>query len=221
MTERQRVASIDFDGVVFGGRIPAQMAIFKWAFMPWKYNRPFVPKFQGPPIEQRPSQVSLTSAEQKELNRHAKRKVKEGMKEFLEQLDADIKMGNTGRPNSEPMTSMTQMRLEEAGISGEFNDIRYKPEGISSDEGKYWRFVVIKQNGGKFTHYDDNAYFIKRMAPLFPEDEFVIVQDLTSSLLFSEKEMRKNPNVRRVSIDRKGKVKQQYPPLSAAKLKAA
>ena len=114
------------------------------------------------------------------------------------------------------MVSVTEIRLEEGGVKYLFDDIKFKPEGMSSDEGKYWRFVVIKKNGGRFRHYDDNAKFIKDMAPLFPDDEFVIVEDLTSGLLFSKKEMDKNPNVTRIAIDKKGKVKQIYPPLPKA-----
>jgi hypothetical protein len=56
------------------------------------------------------------------------------------------------------------------------------------------------------THYDDNARTIRRLAGALPDMRFVIVQDLTSGILFSKAEMEQYPNVARIALHKNGTI---------------
>jgi len=204
MAEKFTVASVDFDGVLFP-RIPAQLD----AFRPWTWKNPLeLPLSRSmaqtnPPIRTEP----LTKKEQHELESHAKRYVKPEVAEFVHNLPAGLKVGNTGRSNNLEMVSMTRERLEDGGILNDFSHIRFKPKGMSSDESKYWGMDNLKLLGYEdAVHYDDNALLQKRLAKLFPEMRFVVVQDLSSGVLFSKDDMAKYPNVARIGIRKSGKI---------------
>lgn len=134
------------------------------------------------------------------MDRHLERFVKPGMREFLESLRADVYFGNTGRSNNIQWVNVTERRLKLAGIYDFFKSIYYKPEGVDSDESKFWAIKSIKKQGYRVRHFDDNAYTVKQLAPHFPDDEFVIVEDLSSGILFSQGARRKQPNVSSIKL---------------------
>jgi hypothetical protein len=201
MSERNVAASMDLDGVFFS-RIPAQMDVLK----PWNYNEPltisngFIAHYQR---IARPGE--LTWHEKAEVRGHAKRKIKPEALAMLDQMDADMIIGNTGRPNNQEMVTMTEQKLEEAGVSiGEgktFEYVLFKPPGYSSDESKYWGLQELLDEGyNNVYHYDDNAATVKRLAKQLPRVKFVIVQDLSSGILFSRAEMKQYNNVARIAV---------------------
>lgn len=195
MIEKKPVASLDLDGVLFP-RIPVQLAVFQ----PWGWNKPLKPGSQIFMADRIPQDHPLSSRQRAELQGHAKRFVKPNMPEIIKRIQADIKIGNTGRPNYRGMVDMTWERLRQGEIANEFKYINFKPEGVSPDESKYWGLVELINKGYvNITHFDDNAITIKRLAKLLPLVQFVIVQDLTSGILFSKLEMRKYPNVTRTA----------------------
>lgn len=196
MPESKSAISFDFDGVLFP-RIPIQLEALK----PWNYNKPLKPKHSPIYMSDRiPQDRPLSSEEQAELRRHAKRFVKPEAAEIVRRTQADVKIGNTGRPNNLGMVNLTQDRLRQAGIQDEFKYIDFKPEGVISDESKYWGLAeLISMGYTDIVHYDDNARTVKRLALVLPKVRFVIVQDLTSGILFSRSEMKKYPNVTRIS----------------------
>lgn len=195
-TERKSAVSLDFDGVVFP-RFPMQLAVLK----PWAYNAPIMP---GEPITRvhrdSPERESLEEYSKGDFKRHAGRKVKPEAAAFVKSLHVDAIFGNTGRRNHESWIEMTRDLLEEGGIDDLFTDFYFKPEGWDSDQSKYWALEEIARMGYRFTHYDDNARTIRRLAPEFPDHRFVIVQDLTSGILFSKREMERHPNVMRIAM---------------------
>lgn len=203
MPEKRSAVSFDFDGVIFP-RIPIQLEVFK----PWNYYKLLEPKHTAICIADRiPKDRPLHPKEQAELQRHAKRLVKPEVAEIIRRILADIKIGNTGRPNHLAMVNITNARLKGGGIGHEFHYINFKPDEVSSDESKYWGLVELKGMG--FTdiiHYDDNAGTVKRLARILPDVRFIIVQDLTSGLLFSTAEMQNYPNVARIAINKNGKI---------------
>lgn len=202
MKEKPRkVASIAIDGVIFE-RFPMQMPeVFKRIFTPSKYNLSFTPRFAQAPQERWP-QEEINPKQEKEALSYGKRRVRNGAREFLIGLsneDFEI-VGNTERHNDSSMINVTKARLSMGDVSSFFKKIRFRLDGISPNESKYWFFKTLEEKGIKFCHYDDDAQFIRQMATLFPNDEFVIVENLTSGLLFSRKEMKEYRNVKRVSI---------------------
>ena len=200
--EERSTTSVDFDGVLFP-RIPAQLETLR----PWSYNSRL--KLHVPiTAENRIVQAHILSpAEESELRRHAGRDVKPEAGEMVRQIKAGLIVGNTGRPNHTEMVRLTEKKLREGRIRDRFADIAFRPEGVSSDESKYWKLVELRNAGyTDITHFDDNARTVKRLAKELPDMRFVIVQDLTSGLLFSRREMEKYPNVARIALCKNGRI---------------
>ncbi|MBI4097132.1 MAG: hypothetical protein HY428_01835 [Candidatus Levybacteria bacterium] len=211
MVERAQAVSLDLDGVVFGGRIPIQTAVFT----PWKYNRPFVPEHKQVTLADRVVMSdTLSPIEWLELQLHARRSVKPEFAAIVERMQADAIFGNTGRPNHEQMVKLTREKLQEAGIAGYFRDIYFKPDGVRSEESKYWALTELVERGFDVVHYDDNARTVKLLAGALPHVRFVIVGDLSSGLLFSRREMESYPNVARIAVHNSGRVDAVHLPTS-------
>ena len=211
MLEQRPVVSWDFDGVLFR-RFPAQTAVLN----PFAYRSPLTRK--GKPIfwlDRWSAKHSLSRREISELNRHTKRPIRPGIAGVIRRMTECMHVGNTGRPNNRPMIMHTKDRLLDAGLAGLFDHIYFKPEGVESDESKYWALVELRTIGHtNITHYDDNARTVRRLAEEFHDMRFVIVQDLTSGILFSRREMQDYPNVARVAIKESGRIEDIVVPQS-------
>lgn len=202
MHERS-VVSIDLDGVPFP-RIGIQMEVFQ----PWSYNAPITPKHSQITRNDRiPVNRPLTRKERAELDIHSGRYVKPEVAELIRSMQVDTKIGNTGRPNTLPMITMTMDRLKEGGIESELEYVLFRIDEVSSDESKYWELKELENEGyTDIVHYDDNARTQRRLARALPHIRFVIVQDLTSGILFPRWEMENFPNVARIAIHKSGKI---------------
>lgn len=211
MAERAKAVSLDLDGVVFGGKPPVQTAVFT----PWKNNRPFVPEHkQFTHADRVVKSHSLSPLEWLELQLHARRPVKPEFAAIVERMQADAIFGNTGRPNHESMVNLTREKLQEVGIAEYFEEIFFKPKGIRSDESKYWALKELVERGFDVVHYDDNARTVKLLAGALPDVRFVIVEDLSSGILFSRREMESHPNVARIAVHNSGRVDTVHLPTS-------
>ena len=200
--------SLDFDGPVFP-RFPAQLEVLR----PWNYGKPLSLHSPIRWEDRLPEERPLTRGEFNEITRHAKRAVKPEVAYLINQTDVPI-FGNTGRYNHISMVTVTLRELEKAGIRDKFVDVLFKPHGVESDEGKYWGIREMKDKGyTNIVHYDDNARTVRRLAQALHDVRFVIVQDLTSGILFSLKEMKKFPNVARIAISKNAQVEVVYMPL--------
>lgn len=130
---------------------------------------------------------------------HSIRPLKKGVKEFIESSHAD-KYGNTGRSNKKPWVEMTRRTLSRGGIFEQFEDVFFKPEGIRTIESKGAAIAELRKRYGCVRHYDDNPADVLGLARVFPDVQFIIVQDLTTGLLLSRTEMSEYPNVQRVAV---------------------
>ncbi len=130
---------------------------------------------------------------------HSIRGLKKGVKEFMESSSAD-KYGNTGRSNKRPWVEMTRKTLSRGGILEGFEDIFFKPKGFKTIESKGAAIAGLRERYEHVRHYDDNPADVLGLARVFPDVEFVIVQDLTTGLLLSRTEMSEYPNVQRVAV---------------------
>ncbi len=201
MLERKSAVSLDLDGVIFR-RTPAQQAVLQ----PWKYNSPLILNTPLAQVDRNPAdRQHLSIGEQLELKTHPHRRINLPMADTIKGLDVDLLIGNTGRPNHPDMINITEKGLREGGINVAY--INFKPEGVSSDESKYWGLVELQEMGyTDIVHYDDNARTVRRLAGALPDMRFVIVQDVTSSIIFSRKEMGKHANVARIAVRRNGDI---------------
>ncbi len=207
MTEQSRAVSLDLDGVLFR-RPPIQAeALLRYA-QPWRYNDRFVPQHpQVTPTQRVFTPRILTEREQRQLTGHAKRHVSEEGQGLVYRLHENgyAIYANTGRPSY--MEELTRGRVEQAELAGFIDSILHTPDGVSSEEGKYWGLVGLREKGfTDLTHYDDNTYTVKRLSGALPDVKFVIVQDLTTGILFSEREMKKHPNVARIALHNGGPI---------------
>jgi hypothetical protein len=193
MLKEKSAVSFDIDGVLVP-RFPFQLV----AFQLWNLNRPLKPKLKHLIYarDKTPQDRPLSFQERFIAGRSV---IPEAV-EIIDQIQADIIIGNTGRSNSSSMVNLTNEQLLRGKILNKLDYVNFKPDGMSPDESKYWALrELIGKGYTNITHYDDNARTVKRLARLLPEVKFVIVQDLTSGILFSRKEMEKFPNVTRIS----------------------
>lgn len=203
MSTHETAISYDLDGVLFP-RPPMQLEAVRF----WSYNTPLIPKHSAILRNDRtPIHRALSRGERAEVKRHIPRIVKPEMIPIVRAMNARLKVGNTGRPNYTEMVNLTNSRLSESGLLGkEIEYVLFKPDGVSSDESKFWGIIELQSLGFEVTHYDDNARTVKRLASALPNAKFVVVQDLTSDLLFSRIEMEQCPNVARVGIRKSGQI---------------
>lgn len=207
MLEQRPVVSWDFDGVLFR-RFPAQTAVFNRFAYHSSLARKDKPIFW---LDRWPTKHSLSGKEISELNRHIGRPIRPEIAGVIRRMTEHMHVGNTGRPNNRPMIMHTIERLLDAGLAGVFDHIYFKPEGVEPDESKYWALVELRTIGHtNITHYDDNARTVRRLAEELRDIRFVIVQDLTSGILFSRKEMQKFPNVARIAVRKNGEIESTY-----------
>jgi hypothetical protein len=198
MLKERSAVSFDIDGVLVKRPIRAQSVALK----PWDYNKPLSPDLKHPiyRADRTPQDHSLSFMEHRELQFITKRSVIPKATEIIESIQADIIIGNTGRSNSQEMVNLTNEQLRDGKIFDKLEYVNFKPDGVSPDESKYWTLMELQEMGyADITHYDDNAMTIRRLTLLLPKMKFVIVQDLTSGILFSRKEMKNFPNVTRIA----------------------
>lgn len=73
-----------------------------------------------------------------------------------------------------------------------------KPNGVSSVESKAVAIIELLKTHQKVVHIDDDPGTVFPLAEMFPNVEFIVVQDFSTGILFSVAERNKYPNVHRV-----------------------
>ena len=195
----ERAYSFDLDGVIFG-RIPLQTnaVIKKIIHGDSSFSSPGeIPQFNRE-LAPRSTKISTRIKEGFQIGR----RVKPGAREFirlLHETDGDDIYGNTGRKFRENCLQYTRESLEKGGVLDYFTDLFMTPEGVSGVISKAQALEQLSERYDYVTHFDDDASLVRKLSPRFPNIEFVLVQDLTSGILFSEEEMLNYPNVRRIA----------------------
>lgn len=195
---RERAESYDLDGVVIDRRpLVGQFGaigdfLLKGAIIYEPPTIPDVPRFIREAGVGSPKEAVV-------LFFHSIRAVKRGVKEFVENSGAD-KYANTGRSNKRPWVEMTSRVLSRGGILKQFEDVFFKPEGFKTIESKGAAIAELRKRYERVRHYDDNPADVLGLAKVFPDVDFVIVQDLSTGLLLSRTEMSEYPNVQRIAV---------------------
>ncbi len=198
---KENVTVYDFDGVVVE-RNPAIQPHAVWRYL-LEGNKIFQPPLEIPNVERainEDGQRSITDCLLLYLARH--RHVVNGVKEML-MARGGANYVNTGRPNKKEWIEVTEKTLRDAQIRDFFQDIYYRRPELTTMESKlavvnelYQRYPPDKY---QITCVDDNPADALPIAKAFPDVQVVVVQDLSSGILFSRVEMRDYPNVRRVA----------------------
>lgn len=193
---KEQALSLDFDGVVFD-RIP-----FQWSAIPRLVKRhpiDFSPPQEIPVLHRSTSTRRSTVTERFNRWRHSM-PVKKDMDVLIPRLfrDWDI-YGNSGRLNHFLWTEKTRLALKEAQILPYFTNIFYKPEDAKGLVSKLAAVGELRETYGRVTHVDDNPQDAIPIAIRFPDVLVVILEDRSTGLLVSMKELQKYPNVRRVA----------------------
>jgi hypothetical protein len=194
---KERAESYDLDGVVIDRRPlvgqfgAARDFVFKGAAIYEPPTIPLVPRFVNENGVSSPKEAVI-------LFFHSIRALKKGVREFIESSDAD-KYANTGRSNKRPWVNMTRKTLSNGGVLEQFEDIYFKPKGFRTIESKGAAIADLRERYARVRHYDDNPADVLGLARVFPDVEFVIVQDLSTGILLSRTELSQYPNVSRVA----------------------
>ena len=112
--------------------------------------------------------------------------------------------GSTGRPDRQPWVIATRRTLQEGGVLHYFSDIKYKPNGVSAEEGKIMHIRALLKTHQGITVVEDNSAEALAIARAFSGDRvgILLVQSLRSGrsgVLFSKGERDELPNVRRIA----------------------
>lgn len=201
MNERVVALSLDLDGVIFP-RIPVQWkALLHYAMKGRAIYQP--PKLVGfidrPPLDDPPGPI-----ERRLLAIHRRRRIPQDVVDTLSNTGGATICGNTGRPNREAWVAMTIEALLRDGALGYFEDIYFRPHGLITVESKAAVVGYLRQRYPRVIHFDDNPADALPIAACFPDVDVIIVQDLTTGLLYSRREAQRYPNVRRVASFRAG-----------------
>lgn len=185
----------DLDGVVFW-RIPAQKTGIPLLGTPnpERYAQPvaiYHPKRQI--IEQR-SLKSIFNA-----IRHAAAPVFPDVVRLIKELDNVSLYGNTGRPSEEFMIFVTTASLKFAEIFDKFDDIYFRPLGLTNVEAKASTLAGIRNqwDDDQIIVVDDNPEDLLPVAKTFPNIKFHLIRDFSTSRLLRGIDLSNDfPNVR-------------------------
>ena len=188
--------SLDLDGVVVA-RIP-----FQWSAVPRLLNRPpldFSPPTDVPIIDRTIVEQRLGLKDHINYIRHSmpvRREARQVIPELAQTMDI---YGNSGRVNTSTWVEKADAAFKRAGIKDHFKGVYFKPPGTRGLLSKMAAVTELREKYDSVTHVDDNPQDALPIARAFPDVKVVILQDLSTGLLVSMKELQQYPNVRRVA----------------------
>lgn len=192
----KEAVSLDLDGVVIG-RIP-----FQWAAASRLLKRPpldFSPPTEIPTVDRTIANRNLSFKDRINYFRHSMPVTREA-KQVIPQLAQTVDIyANSGRVNTSAWSDKADRTLARAGIRDHFKGIYLKPLGTRGLVSKIAAVRELREMYDKVTHVDDNPLDALPIAKAFPDVEVVILQDLSTGLLVSMRELQEYPNVRRVA----------------------
>lgn len=187
--------SLDLDGVVVG-RIP-----FQWAAAGRLFRRPPI-DFSPPPLTKLNRGILYEEPNLKtrlNLFRHSIAPVTRQARQVIPQLSqfADV-YANSGRANTSIWIEHAISAFKKAGIGEYIKGYYFKPQETRTVVSKMAAIADLRKEYDKVTHVDDNPKDALPIARAFPDVNVVILQDLSTGLLVSMKELQQYPNVRRI-----------------------
>lgn len=179
--ELESVLSLDLDGVEIRPQTTFELGASKRFLLHLPYflakkNSFYVP-FRSLPgyLERATTNEPVSNLGEKiSFSLHKKRKVFNGVKETLDQVQTSLVFGNTGRLSKTDWRRMTRDTLNEGGVLARHKSIVFKPKEVSSTISKGVALRDWSLLHPKVTHVDNNPEVL-RLAPLLPDVEFVIL----------------------------------------------
>lgn len=107
--------------------------------------------------------------------------------------------GNTGRSNKAEWVGMTEETLQRGKVFDYFKDIFYTPDGVRTAVSKAHVIQLLLGKYEEIEFYEDDPRTVKFIALLFPSVKINFIQNKTTGLLVSQKELEQFPNVTRVA----------------------
>lgn len=199
MSQAEWAISLDLDGVVIW-RPPFQLGAFTKRHIKRRGAAMYAPPTEIPEFERRIKEDRLKPSELLSYLMHAIRPVSVSAREFIEENSptADI-YANTGRVARTPWVDMTKRTLKRGGLNGAFEGYFFKPEGTRTMLSKLEAIDRLSESYEQVTHFDDNPADALPIAARLPNVRVVIVQDLSTGMLYSRDEARRYPNVTRIA----------------------
>lgn len=199
MSNVETAISLDLDGVVIW-RPPVQFGAFVKRHIKRQGATMYTPPEEIPELSREIKDDQLKPSELLSYLMHAIRSVSGSAREFIDEksVTADI-YANTGRAARTPWVNMTMRTLENGGLHGAFADYFFKPDGTRTMLSKLAAVDDLRRKYEKVTHYDDNPADALPIASHFPDVHVVIVEDLSTGILYSRHEAQRYPNVTRIA----------------------
>lgn len=198
MPNTERAISLDLDGVVIS-RFPIQLKAVIDRHIKRRGSTIFNPPESIPTLSREPKSAPLKLGELISFFLHSRRTVNVDVEDFLDTNHMVDVYGNTGRVGKTPWIRMTWQTLKRGSVDDGIKDIYFKPDGTKTMLSKLEAISQLRHVYGSVTHYDDNPADALPIAAFFPDVKVVIVQDLTTGLLYSREEAARYPNVKRVA----------------------
>lgn len=104
--------------------------------------------------------------------------------------------GNTGRPNKHSWRKLTEHTIEQGHLGARFVDIFYCPRDVSGIVSKGEAIIRMLEKYDNVTHYDNNPWVIFGLARVLPRAQFVLVQGLSSGVLYTQDQVGQFGNVK-------------------------
>ena len=194
-----RAISLDLDGVVIF-RPPVQAGALVNRYIKRRGSGMYSTPDTVPQItRESPAEGQMKPGELVSYLIHCLKWVYPGARNFMKDQQGVDFYGNTGRKNKNPWVQLTRKTLERGGVFERFEDIYFKPEGTRTMLSKLEAIDRLRTRYTQVTHYDDNPADALPIAAFFPDVKVVIVQDLSTGLLYSRQEGARYPNVTRIA----------------------
>lgn len=127
---------------------------------------------------------------------HCLKRVPKSTTEAFYALDSQGLYVNTGRRNTKPWVDLTKRCLAKAGILERFQDLYFRPHGVTTAASKLSGVAYLRQQYDQVVHFDDNPLDGVPIALFFLDVLVVIVRDYSTNRLLHGVDLTRVPNLR-------------------------
>jgi hypothetical protein len=193
MREKAESYALDGQGLIIPGIFPLESVAKHYHVSPLEYIPPDI----HPVSREIDESNSMTVKEKINYGIQSVASVSRDAWQYLWDREAVV-FGNTGRPNKRPWVDLTMRTLVNGNLHNRFEDVFFRPEGVSGIESKGAAILELTKEFKNVTHYDIDPWIIFGLAKVFPDVSFVLVQDDNPGILMTREELARFPNVSRV-----------------------
>lgn len=156
----------------------------------------FQPPIEIPVIKHEVTGGNLRSREIPSFLLHCLKWVPRSTIEALDILYSQCLYVNIGRRNTKPWVDLTKRSLARAGILERFQDLYFRPRGVTTAVSKLHGVACLRQQYSQVIHFDDNPLDGVPIAQFFPDVLVVIVRDYSTNRLLKEVNLTRLTNLK-------------------------